>query len=390
MITEFERKLAACLLGLVGAWALSAMAQSDPRAAAFTLEQEGKTAEAEAAWTALARQYPSNPEPYAHIGLLEARQEHYPEAIANYKKAMALAPSMPGLRGNLGLAYYKAGDYREAIREFDPMLKAQPDDQRLTILIGLSHYGINEFAAAIPYLKQASEKDPQNLTLLLTLAHSCLFAHQYQCVLDSYHSIIALNAESAEADMLVGEALDEMKDHEGAIREFRAAISADPQEPNAHFGLGYLLWTKGQYPEAAKEFQAEVDNDPHHLQAIYYLADSEIQMNQEDAAKPLLEQLVMAAPGNERAHLDLGIVLADQGSKDGALREFQTAAKLSPDDVNVHWRLGRLYRTMGKTAEAKAEFDKAKTLNKSEDERLLKVMSKIPASPKKPNASDPK
>jgi hypothetical protein len=33
---------------------------------------------------------------------------------------------------------------------------------------------------------------------------------------------------------------------------------------------------------------------------------------------------------------------------------------------------------MGKTAEAKAEFDKAASLNKAEDDRLLKVMSTIP------------
>jgi cytochrome c-type biogenesis protein CcmH/NrfG len=54
--------------------------------------------------------------------------------------------------------------------------------------------------------------------------------------------------------------------------------------------------------------------------------------------------------------------------------------RLAPNNVNGHWRLGRLYRSMGMTAEAKSEFDKASSLNKTEDERLLKVMSTIPAS----------
>jgi Tfp pilus assembly protein PilF len=44
---------------------------------------------------------------------------------------------------------------------------------------------------------------------------------------------------------------------------------------------------------------------------------------------------------------------------------------MMPDDVNVHWRLAKLYRTMGKKEEAKAEFDKASTLNKQADEALL-------------------
>lgn len=356
-----------------------ASAQTDPGQIAFSLEREGKLAEAEAAWSALAKQYPTNPEPLAHIGLIESKQEHYAEAIKYYRRAMALNPHMPGLQLNMGLAFFKAGDYKRAISELDPMLKAQPDNQQLVILIGMSHYGLEQFSEASPLLKQASDHDPENLTLLLTLAHSCLLARQYPCVLDAYHRLVAQNAESAEADMLVGEALDEMKDPVGAIRELRAAVAANPKEPNVHFGLGYLLWTKGQYPEAASEFQKELDNDPHHLQAMLYLADAKMQMNQMDEAQPRLEEIEKIDPNIAMQHLDLGIVYAEAGRKEDARAQFETAIKLSPKNVNAHYRLARLYRSMGKTAEAKLEFDKASSLNKAEDEHLLKVMSTIPA-----------
>jgi tetratricopeptide (TPR) repeat protein len=244
--------------------------------------------------------------------------------------------------------------------------------------MGMSHYGLGQYGAAVPYLQKAANGDAQNLTLLLTLAHSCLWSKQYPCVQDAFHRMVALNADSAEADMLMGEALDEMKDHEGAVRQFRAAIKTNPKEPNVHFGLGYLLWTKGQYPEAAAEFQSELDNDPGHLQAMLYLGDAKMQMNQPEGARPLLERVVKQDGGNGMAHRDLGILFADQGRKEDALAEFQAAIKIDPNDVNAHYRLGRLYRSMGQTAEAKAEFDKASRLNKAEDERLLKVMSANP------------
>ncbi len=377
-------------LALAAACAAFANAQADPRQDAVNLEREGRLADAEKAWDALAKQYPKNAEPLAHMGLLEAHQEHYPQAIAYYRKALALNPEMPGLRLNLGLAYFKSGDYQRAITELQPLYKADPSDpnaQRLAILLGMAHYGLAQYVAATPYLHQASESDPQNLPLLLTLAHSCLLSNQFPCVLDAYHRIIALNAESAEADMLVGEALDEMKDTLGAIREFRAAIAANPKEPNAHFGLGYLLWTQGHYPDAAAEFQAELANDPHHKQAMLYLADSYIQTNRTADAKPLLDDLLRTDPGNATVHMDLGIIYADADRKQDAIREFQTAIKLAPNNVNAHYRLGRLYRAMGQTAQAKAEFDKASTLNKSEDDRLLKVMSKIPAGTQAPSAT---
>jgi tetratricopeptide (TPR) repeat protein len=358
---------------------LPVFAQDNPGQAAPPLDQHANATKSEAALIALSRAQPANPEPLARLGLLEARQEHYPQAIVFYRKAMALQPDMPGLRLNLGLALFKDGQYKQAIPIFTPMLKSQssssPEVQRLTILIGMSHYGLGEYQAAVPYLKQASASDAQNLPLLLTLAHSCLLSKQYPCVLDAYHRMVAQNAESAEADMLVGEALDEMKDTIGAMREFRAAVQANPKEPNVHFGLGYLLWTQMQYPEAIQEFEAELDNTPDYTQAMLYLADAEVRTNQIEEAKPLLEKLVKDTPSISMAHLDLGIAYAEAGRKEDALRELNTAAALKPSDVNVHMRLGTLYRTMGKAAEAKNEFNKASSLTKAADDALVTVMS---------------
>jgi tetratricopeptide (TPR) repeat protein len=374
---------AAWMLAVVfAAW--PSAAQSDQRAAAFALEQEGKTAEAEAAWRQLAAASPSNAEPLAHIGLLEARQEHYATAVAFYRKALAIDPAMPGLRLNLGLAYFKGGEYREAIHLFEPMLKAQPaqsaETDRLTLLLGMSHYGLGEYTAATPYLMRASASDPDNLTLLLTLAHSCLLSREFQCVIDAYHRLVALNAESAEADMLVGEALDAMKDSDGAIREFRAAAAANPKEPNVHFGLGYLLWTRSQYPEAAQEFRAELANDPGYTNAMQYLADSELQMDHLDEAQSMLEGIVKSDPTVFMARLDLGILYAKKDRREDALRELKAAAAINPGNVSVHWQLGRLYRSMGDITQAKREFEKTRNLNEAADDALMNLMSHAPKS----------
>jgi tetratricopeptide (TPR) repeat protein len=349
------------------------------RDTALALEQKGSYPEAEAAWRADLKAHPSRPEPYAHLGLLESRQEHYTEAVPLYRKALAIDSNVPGLRLNLGLALFKAGQLKDALAEFTPLLKSAPPDspeaQRLTILSGMSHYGLAEYAEAAQFLKQATARDPQNLSLRVTLAHSCLWSKQLQCVLDTYHEILLLDSESAEADMLAGEALDEMKDSAGATKMFRAAVAANPKEPNVHFGLGYLLWTQKIYPEAAKEFQAELANDPDHVQSMLYLADANIQMNQPDVALQLLEKVARLDPSMWLAHLDMGVLYSDSGRNEEAMRELTLAAKLKPDEVNVHWRLGRLYRTLGKKDEAKAEFDKASSLNRATNDDLTRKMA---------------
>jgi tetratricopeptide (TPR) repeat protein len=364
-------------------------AASRERQAALALEQQGKLPEAETAWRALLKAYPSDPEPYAHLGLLEARQEHFQEAVPLYRKALDLGPDVPGLRLNLGLALFKGGNLKEAIQEFSLLLKKQPGDQKLTTLIGMAHYGLAQYSEAVPYLKEAAARDTQSLNLQLALAHSCLWSRQFQCVLDAYHQILTLNPDSAEADMLAGEALDEMKDNEGSVKMFRAAVKADPKEPNVHFALGYLLWTQKKYPEAMSEFHAELANDPEHVQATLYLADTLVQLSQMDAARPLLEKVVAANPALALGHLDLGIVLSSAGHNEDALRQYLAAASITPNDVNVHWRLAQLYRSMGKREEAKVEFDKASTLTKAADEELYKKIANGRAKPPETPAGAP-
>jgi tetratricopeptide (TPR) repeat protein len=361
------------------------------RQTALTLEQQGKNAEAEAAWRLYLKAYPSNPEPYAHLGLLEARQEHYAVAAPLYRKALALNPAIPGLQLNLGLALFKGGELKQAIVEFKSLLKSQEpasaEGQRLTILIGMAYYGLAEYAEAVPYLQQAAARDTRNLSLRLTLAHSCLWSGQNKCVVNTSQEILSLDPESAEADMLVGEALDEMKDRNGAIAQFRAALKVNPKTPDAHFSLGYVLWILKQYPEAASEFQAELDNNPNHAQAMTYLADVDLQMGHDEAALPLLEKAIKLNSELELVHLDLGILYAGAGRQDDALREMKEAERLDPADVNVHWRLGRLYRTMGKKDEAKIEFDKASQINKMAKDSLIDKIDRDRAHP--PQAQPP-
>ncbi len=369
--------------------AQTAAGLSQQRDAAIALQQQGQTVQAEAAWQAILRSHPGDAEACANIGVLESQQQHYPEAVRYYRRALALNPSMPSLRMNLGLALFKSGDMKEAALVFVPLYHRaspdSPDAQRLRLLIGMADYGAGEYAAAVPYLREAMARDPQNLPYRLVLAHSCLWSKQYQCVLDVYHQILNLNAESAEADMLAGEAYDEMRDHQDAIQQFRNAVKADPKVPGVHFGLGYLLWCQSQFDEAAQQFQLEADNSPNDAETIAYWADSDVRLNRFDAARPILDKALHLNSRQELPWLDLGIIDAGAGHNDDALREFNTAARLAPTDVQVHWRLARLYQAMGDHSRAQAEFAKTKTLTQAADKT---VMEKLQASRRSDTSSD--
>lgn len=351
---------------------------------ALTLEQEGKLTEAEAAWQGVVKLEPRNGQAFAHIGLIEAHQEHYPEAIANYRKAAKLNPEIPQLNMNLGLALFKSGSFKEAAPIFLSELKKHPTEeahQRLTILVGMSYYGLHDYNAAVPYLKEAAAADQKSLPLRLALAHSYLWTKQMDATMDVYKEILLIDPDSAEADMIAGEALDGKGDNAGAVQQFRAAAQANPREPNVHFGLAYLYWTQKRYDEAIPEFKAELANDPQNNQAMIYLGDTYVQQNDFDNAKATLEEANRFETTDPLIHLDLGIVSMETGDMARAVREFNKTVELEPDNVTAHFRLAKIYQSAGKREEAKAEFAKASALNKKTDEGLYNRIAAANARP---------
>jgi predicted Zn-dependent protease len=147
------------------------------------------------------------------------------------------------------------------------------------------------------------------------------------------------------------------------------------------------LWGQLKFDDAAKELQAELTNNPNHAQALAYLADCQIQLNNPEAALPLLKKAVSLDPKIELAHVDLGVLYADAGKNDDALRELKRAEQLDPTDQNVHWRLGRFYKSIGKKAEAEVEFQKTRSLQKASDKSIFDKLHS--AQQKHENTSEP-
>jgi tetratricopeptide (TPR) repeat protein len=368
-------------------------APSDAVRRALTLEQQGNFTDALAAWEMVVKAEPRNGRAYAQLGLLEARQEHYAQAIADYRKAETLNPAIPQLKLNLGLAYFKSGEFRSASKVFEAELAKHPkgaDAARLTILIGMSHYGAREYGAAIPYLKAAAAADQRNLPLRLSLAHCYLWTKQLDATMGVYKEILTIDPDSAEANMIAGEALDERGDGAGAVQQFQAAVLANPKEPNAHFGLAYLLWTQKRYEDAIPEFNAELQNDPKNYQAMLFLGDTYVRMEVYDKAKEMLEKAAAYQGSDPLLHLDMGIVYQETGDAERAAHELEQTIKLEPDGVNAHFRLGQVYRSMGKRDESKAEFAKASSLNRKTDESLHKRIADANARPAAKAEPDPR
>jgi len=75
------------------------------------------------------------------------------------------------------------------------------------------------------------------------------------------------------------------------------------------------------------------------------------------------------------AFVDMGVILTEQKKYQDALAALQRAEKLDASQPDVHYRLGRLYQVMGKTAEAQKEMARVKELHEKDEDDVSRKMS---------------
>ncbi len=358
-----------CAALLLFAALLRAQSPSD----AQELQSRGDWKGAEAVWQQLIKHDPGDYRLWASLGIALSHQDRFPDALAAYRKALALHPHDPPTELNLGIAYFKMGRLSEAIPPLRAAARTLGNTPQLNVLLGMSLYGTRQNRAAIPYLEQACSAQPSNTELQSTLAKNYLYAGEYGRAMDEFKKVLVESPDSPQVHLLLGEAYDAAGREQLAIEEFRAATKAN-YLPNAYFGLGYLLWKAHSYDEAAAQFEKELAHDPQNSQALAYLADILLKRGDTRRAESLLRQSVSLRPDNHLAFLDLGIIETGNKQYTAAEQHLKRAVTLDPKQADAHYRLARLYRLTGNTAQAAREFAAVKQLEQHQaDQTLLQV-----------------
>lgn len=176
-----------------------------------------------------------------------------------------------------------------------------------------------------------------------------------------------------------------------------AALSACNRNPNAekqkYFESGNRYLENGKFPEAVIQFSNAIRIDPNFAAAHFKLAESYLQEKRPADAYRELQRTIELDPGNNKAALDLGLVLiagrgyervepiaaqmlkqdarnADahfllselnraQGNIDSALQEIRTAIALKSSDPQLYVQLATLQQAGGDKTAAESSLRKA-------------------------------
>jgi tetratricopeptide (TPR) repeat protein len=336
--------------------------------AAFRLQSEGRTAEADAEHKLfLAAALNRVADGRANIG-------EYALAAPVYEQAVQLSPRDFTLHLEYAEAALDAEDpakakvlAQEALALLPPTAGLHTEDPKRAhalYILARALWGTGDRRQSIEQYHAAAEMDPgfDNIyalgTTYLSLSNKAEAARIFARLLAKF-------GDTATVRMQIGRAYALATDYPEAVQEFKKALAKDNRMPGLHYSLGAAtMQAEGEkgYAEAEVEFRKELvlqPQDPYSYPQLAHIALARRDYKQAEADLARADEL---DPGNP----DTALKWAQLYTETGRLAEMQAALQkaiaetLNPsrnhyEIERAHYQLGRLMIQSGNIAEGKKE-----------------------------------
>jgi tetratricopeptide (TPR) repeat protein len=194
----------------------------------------------------MSEKYPDNYLVYETEGNQLTIKQQFPQALASYEKALALAPkNTPGLHFHLGDFYWRTLRYPQAENELQQELRINPYHAKANYELGAIYAKEGDPGKAIPCLDKAIALDPSLIAAHRSLGQAYLDERQYNQALAQFLVVAKANPSDytirnmlATTYRLMGrsadarrEALESQKLYSQHIRNFQAIQAGEQKLP---------------------------------------------------------------------------------------------------------------------------------------------------------------
>src|SRR5687768_10221486 len=315
---------------------------ADTRQAYLLLEQKQFAAAAKAA-KALAEQHPNDPEAWKIAGFAELNLKQYAEAAKDLEKAVELQRRSkqedPNTESALGQAYVLSEKYQEAL----PLLvaattrSASKPDALMIYYRGVAEYKTGKTAEAEKSFSSVVKLNPKDSLSLFYLAQIALAKNDLDGAINSLNRATVNDARMTGAWTLLTSSY---------LR--RAAMSTDPAKADA------------DYINAVRSGEALIKLRTD-AEAITLFGQALIGSKQYARAAAALDRAASPDANGITFYL-LGVAHSRAANFPKAIAALETAAKKSPDDVNIYRELGYAHEVTKQYAKALAAYERGAAL----------------------------
>ena len=164
-----------------------------------------------------------------------------------------------------------------AIAEFEQAIRIKPDDAEAHQGLGSAMSLAGRSQEAIRECRESVRLSP-NASARVCLANELLEMRNMEGALTEYRAAITLEPAHVMAHFFLGEALRDNGDLNGAAVELRECVRLRPDDADSHWALGETLERTGNLDDAALEYhtgRSLAPKDPY-IREMYQLLEPEL------------------------------------------------------------------------------------------------------------------
>jgi superkiller protein 3 len=304
----------------------------------------------------------ARPEIYVLLGYTHFYRGDFVRASNYFQKAATQDPQDMAAHLSLALAYNRAGKTRKAIGAVWNVVNSHRENADAHFLLGYLRHQLHQWGQAEQAYREALglRKDFSVVYQYLALLYYEMGSRdeagreeKFRKAIATYREAINADASASPSYINIGYIHDQLGEHEEATEAYRAAVQAVIS--NGEFvdliALGMELLNAGRYEEAKATFkrslelmgEVEICDGVSRVQVLTWIGTASLQLDNSRRFKAPDKELLREAeesflaalalnPEYIHAQLGLGASYYAQGRVDDAIKAFQRALVIDPDN----------------------------------------------------------
>ncbi|HVY53681.1 MAG TPA: tetratricopeptide repeat protein, partial [Gammaproteobacteria bacterium] len=299
------------------------------------LYQAGHIDTAKQQYEAYLKINPNSADAWHALGMIFIEQKDLISGSQFIKKAVDLEPNNPIFQLHLANALKMRGLYQDATDLLRETIKHHQDYSPAYNNLGILHFLQNKIAEAIAYYKIAILKDPHYIDAYYNLGLALTKANQLEEATETYQYLIEHAPRHSAGKFQLARIYMQQNSWEKALNLLVALEQDYPEHLETQVNIATCYLKKGELEKSKIHYLKAIELDPTELQALYNVAHILMQENKLTEAIYYYEEVVKIDNSNFSAHNNLGAIYIFRQQNELALKHFQAAHRLQPENTYI-------------------------------------------------------
>ncbi|XP_071486062.1 cell division cycle protein 27 homolog [Diadema antillarum] len=293
-------------------------------------------------------------------------------ALSRYdlKKAIDLFKALPPQHYNtawvlcqVGKAFFELAQYHKAETIFSEVRRLEPHHLGSMEIYSTALWHLQKETALSALAQELTDFNPESSQAWCTAGNCFSLQKEHETAIKFFQRAIQVNPKFAYAYTLLGHEYVATEELDRAMACFRNAIRISPRHYNAWYGTGMIYYKQEKFALAEMHYSKALAINPQSSVLLVHISVVQHAMHKSEQALATLAKAIRLDASNPLCRFHRASILFATEKYQDALKELEELKQMTPSESLVYFLIGKVYKKLGQTHQALANFSWALDLD---------------------------